>query len=129
MGDAGEGLIDAEDRFQQWVAEREQQKQRKGVASADPERDRKLNSLRLAKAELERQQAVTTSEIRREQIRQALVEIERQLESHRRSPQRFGVARGEGEHRRAHLAATRSRDPAPVPPLDRVDRAARARAS
>ena len=80
MGDAGEGLIDAEDRFQQWVAEREQQKQRKGVASADPERDRKLNTLRLAKAEMERQQAVTTSEIRREQIRQALVEIERQLE-------------------------------------------------
>ena len=57
MGDAGEGLIDAEDRFQQWVAEREQQRQRKGVASADPERERRLNSLRLAKAELERQQA------------------------------------------------------------------------
>src|SRR5512143_2445143 len=81
MGDAGEGLIDAEDRFQQWVAEREQQKQRKGVASADPERERRLNSLRLAKAELERQQAVTANEIRREQIRQALAEIDRQLQS------------------------------------------------
>ena len=79
MGDAGEGLIDAEDRFQQWIAEREQQKQRKGVASADPERDRKLNSLRLAKAEMERQQQVTTSEIRKEQIRQALLEIDRQI--------------------------------------------------
>ena len=81
MGDAGEGLIDAEDRFQQWVAEREQQKQRKGVAAVDPERERRLNSLRLAKAELERQQAVTTSEIRLEQIRQALAEIEKQLSS------------------------------------------------
>ena len=79
MGDAGEGLIDAEDRFQQWMAEREQQKQRKGVASADPERDRKLTSLPLAKAEMERQQQVTTSEIRREQIRQALLEIDRQI--------------------------------------------------
>jgi hypothetical protein len=79
MGDAGEGLIDAEDRLQQLLAEREQQKQRKGVASADPERDRKLNSLRLARAELERQHAVTGSEIRREQIRQALAEIDRQI--------------------------------------------------
>jgi hypothetical protein len=81
MGDAGEGLIDAEDRFQQWMAEREQQKQRKGVASINPERERKLHSLRLARAELERQQGVTTSDIRKEQIRQALVEIDRQLAS------------------------------------------------
>jgi hypothetical protein len=79
MGDAGEGLIDAEDRFQQWVAEREQQKQRKGVASADPERERKANSLRLAKAELERQRAVTQSPIRQKQIGQALEELDAQL--------------------------------------------------
>jgi hypothetical protein len=79
MGDAGEGLIDAEDRFQQWVAEREQQKQRKGVASADPERERKLNSLRLAKAELERQRAVTQSPIRQKQIVQALEDLELQI--------------------------------------------------
>ncbi len=79
MGDAGEGLIDAEDRYQQFVAEREQAKQRKGVVGADPERERKLGSLRLAKAELERQQAATTNEIRREQIRQALVEVDRQI--------------------------------------------------
>ena len=79
MGDAGEGLIDAEDRFQQWVAEREQQKQRKGVASADPERERKLNSLRLAKAELERQRAVTQSPMRQKQIAQALEDLELQL--------------------------------------------------
>jgi hypothetical protein len=79
LGDAGEGLIDAEDRFQQWVAEREQQKQRKGVASADPERERKLNSLRLAKAELERQRAVTQSPIRQKQIVQALADLEIQI--------------------------------------------------
>ena len=79
MGDAGEGLIDAEDRFQQWVAEREQQKQRKGVASVDPERERKLNSLRLAKAELERQRAVTQSPIRQKQIGHALTDLEAQI--------------------------------------------------
>ncbi len=79
MGDAGEGLIDAEDRYQQFVAERDQAKQRTGVAAADPERERRARSLRLARAELERQQAATTSEIRCEQIRQALAEIDRQL--------------------------------------------------
>jgi hypothetical protein len=79
MGDAGEGLIDAEDRYQQFVAEREQAKQRKGVVGADPERERKIGSLRLAKAELLRQRESTTSEIRREQIGQALAEIERLL--------------------------------------------------
>jgi hypothetical protein len=72
-------LIDAEDRFQQWVAEREQQKQRKGKASADPERERKLNSLRLAKAELERQRGVTQSPIRQKQIAQALADLESQI--------------------------------------------------
>jgi hypothetical protein len=79
MGDAGEGLIDAEDRYQQFVAEREQARQRKGVVGADPEHERKVRSLRLAKAELTRQQEATTNEIRREQIGQALAEIERQL--------------------------------------------------
>jgi hypothetical protein len=79
MGDAGEGLIDAEDRYQQWVAEREQEKQRKGVAGADPERERRRRSLALAKAELERQLVATTSEIRKEQIRQALAEIETRI--------------------------------------------------
>ncbi len=81
MGDAGEGLIDAEDRYQQRVAEREQERQRRGVVGADPERERKLRSLGLAKAELQHQQAATTSDIRREQIRQALEEIDRQLAS------------------------------------------------
>ena len=79
MTDAGEGLIDAEDRYQQRVAEREQERQRKGVVGADPVRERRLRSLGLAKAELLRQQGATTSEIRKEQIRQALAEIERQL--------------------------------------------------
>ena len=80
MGDAGEGLIDAEDRFQQRMAEREQERQRTGFIGADPERERRRRSLDLAKAELEGQLVATGSEIRREQIRQALTEITRQIE-------------------------------------------------
>jgi len=79
MGDAGEGLVDAEDRFQQWMAEREQEKQRHGVAPADPEKARRLTSLRLARAELARQREVTQNEIRRRQIDQALADLERQI--------------------------------------------------
>jgi len=79
MGDAGEGLVDAEDRYQQQLAEREQEKQRHGAAPQDPEKMRKLQSIRLARAELERQQAVTESAIRREQIKQALADLDRRL--------------------------------------------------
>ena len=77
MGDAGEGLVDAEDRFQQFVAEREQEKQRHGVSPADPEKVRKMISLGLARSELARQQEVTQNEIRREQIKQALADLDR----------------------------------------------------
>ena len=79
MGDAGEGLVDAEDRFQQWVAEREQAKERRGAATADPEKARKLTSLRLARAELARQQEVTHNEIRRKQIEQALADLDQRI--------------------------------------------------
>jgi hypothetical protein len=79
MGDAGEGLVDAEDRFQQFVAEREQEKQRHGVAPADPEKARKMTSLGLARSELARQQEVTQNEIRREQIKQALADLDRKI--------------------------------------------------
>ncbi len=79
MGDAGEGLVDAEDRFQQWMAEREQDKQRHGVAPADPEKVRKLTSLRLARAELVHQHQVTQHEIRRKQIEQALADLDQKI--------------------------------------------------
>ncbi len=79
MSDAGEGLIDAEDRYQQRVAEREQERQRTGIVTADRDRERRLRTLDLAKAELERQRDSTTSAIRLEQIRQALAEIDRQI--------------------------------------------------
>jgi hypothetical protein len=79
MGDSGEGLVDAEDRFQQREAEREQEKRRHGAVPADPEKVRRLTSLRLARAELARQQGVTQNEIRRKQIQQALADLDRRI--------------------------------------------------
>jgi hypothetical protein len=79
MGDAGEGLVDAEDRFQQFLAEREQEKQRTGNAAADPEKARKLTSLELARAEMAHQQEVTQNEIRRKQITAALADLDKKI--------------------------------------------------
>jgi hypothetical protein len=72
-------LVDAEDRYQQRMAEREQDKMRRGQPAADPERVRAANSLRLARAELLRQESVTENPVRREQIRQALADIDKRL--------------------------------------------------
>ena len=50
MGDAGEGLVDAESRLAERMEEREQEKRqaRLGPSTADPERARETESLRLA---------------------------------------------------------------------------------
>ena len=80
MGDSGEGLVDAEARFQERLAEREQEQARrdsKAISTADPERDRTLRSLKLAKIELERQASSTQHPVRLEQIRAAIAEIDR----------------------------------------------------
>jgi hypothetical protein len=82
MGDSGEGLVDAEARFQERQAEREQERARregKG-GTGDAERDRLIRSLSLAKTELERQAQNTQHPVRLEQIREALRELDRRLE-------------------------------------------------
>ena len=80
MGDAGEVLVDAEDRLQERIAEREQEKERRAVAPPpNPERQRKLTSLRLARAELQNQAEVTQNPLRRKQIEQALADLERRI--------------------------------------------------
>ena len=81
MGDAGEGLVDAESRLAERMDEREQERRRarltgKGV---DPERARQLESNRLAKAEMERQLTLTTHEGRKGQITQAIAELNRRI--------------------------------------------------
>jgi hypothetical protein len=81
MGDAGEGLVDAESRLAERMEEREQERRaaRLKAKSADPERARQLESLRLAKTEMERQLALATHEARRQQLGQAIAEIDRRI--------------------------------------------------
>ena len=78
MGDAGEGLVDSESRIQERKDEIERERAEKSVVDTrNPEAVKALESLRLARAELDRQLAVTTHERRRVQITQALAEIDR----------------------------------------------------
>ena len=80
MGDAGEGLIDAQDDFQEKLAERErQQEQRARGPLLDPVKERERKSLDLARAELHRQAETTTHPARRAQLQTALLEVERRI--------------------------------------------------
>ena len=81
MGDAGEGLIDAEGRIQERMEELERDrstKQSKKV-TANPEHVRAVESLRLARTELDRQLTATTHERRRAQLNQAIAEVDRRI--------------------------------------------------
>lgn len=82
MGDAGEGLIDAQDDFQERLAERERLREAtvKGP-KLDPVREREKKSLALARAELSRQAENTAHPVRRAQIETALAEVERRIAS------------------------------------------------
>ena len=80
MGDAGEGLIDADARIQERMEELERErKQTLAKPVRDPEKVQALESLRLARTELERQSTATTNERRRAQIAEAIAEIERRM--------------------------------------------------
>ena len=83
MADAGEGLIDAQNRIQERMDEREEERARRAMPQADydPEQVRRAESLRLAYTELSRQLEATTHTARRQQLASALAELERQLES------------------------------------------------
>jgi hypothetical protein len=81
MGDSGEGLVDAEARIQEQIEEREADRRRRagGAPKVDPEKQREIESLKLARAELSRQATVTTHEVRKKQIAAAIQEIDRRL--------------------------------------------------
>ena len=81
MGDAGEGLVDADARIQEQMEEREAERKRRagGHPAIDPERTRELESLRLARAELERQSSATAHPVRTQQIQAAIAEIDKRL--------------------------------------------------
>jgi len=88
MADAGEGLIDAQNRIQERMDEREEERARRAVRAKeqDPEKLRRAESLRLAHTELSRQLAETKHEARKKQLISALAELDKQLAA-------FGAAR------------------------------------
>lgn len=82
MGDAGEGLIDAQARIAEQMEEREQERKRLAEGRGkeiNPELVRRAESLRLARIELDRQRAATENAARKQQLTHALEELDRQL--------------------------------------------------
>lgn len=77
MGDAGEGLVDAESRIQERLEELERERsEKRAVVVKDPEALRELESLRLARTELERQLTSAAHERRRSQVTHAIADID-----------------------------------------------------
>lgn len=83
MGDSGEGLVDAESRLAERMEEREQERRqaRQAAPGIDPERARQLESLRLAKTEMRRQLELATHPARKQQLTQAVAEIDKRLKA------------------------------------------------
>ena len=83
MGDAGEGLIDADARLQERMDELEQErrKAKQGILHGDPEKARQLESHRLARTELQRQLESTTHQARRQQLTHAIAELDKRIKT------------------------------------------------
>ncbi|PYR74221.1 MAG: hypothetical protein DMF87_23305 [Acidobacteria bacterium] len=81
MGDAGEGLVDAESRLAERIEEREEEKRkaRQAGKGTDPERIRQVESLKLARTEMQRQLELATHPTRKQQLTQALAEIDKRI--------------------------------------------------
>lgn len=78
MGDAAEGLVDAESRIQERLDELQSRK-KVSARAKDPARERAVESCRLAKSELERQLELTRHPVRRQQIQAAIAELDRRI--------------------------------------------------
>jgi hypothetical protein len=80
MGDGAEGLVDAQARIQDRLDELEQRRvAARSRVVKDPEREQRLQSLRLARTELERQVSATSHQVRRQQLAQAIAELDRRI--------------------------------------------------
>ncbi len=81
MGDAGEGLVDVDARMQERMEEREAERRRKPSQAPpiDPERQREIESLLLARTSLRQQADAAQNSVRRQQIELAMAEIVRRL--------------------------------------------------
>lgn len=82
MGDAAEGLIDADLRIQERMEELEQERRaaRKAGPAKDPVKVRELESCRLAQIEMRRQMELTTHPARKEQLAAAVAELDRRMQ-------------------------------------------------
>jgi hypothetical protein len=83
MGDAGEGLVDADARIQERMEELEAERRRRsnGAPKIDPEKARQVESLKLARLNLERQAEGASNPIRKQQIELAIEEIDKRLKA------------------------------------------------
>jgi len=81
MGDAGEGLVDIEARLQERMEERAAERRRKAgpALQIDPERQREIGSLQLARTSLQKQAAAAENPVRKQQLELTLAEIDRRL--------------------------------------------------
>jgi hypothetical protein len=80
MGDAGEGLIDSESRIQERMDELARARaERSQVRVAPAESVQAVESLKLARADLQRQFDATPNERRRASIAQAIADLDRRL--------------------------------------------------
>jgi hypothetical protein len=83
LGDSGEGLVDAEARIQERMEQLEAEKRQRtgGKAAMDPDKARELQSLELARLNLEQQIAAATHPVRKQQLQLALDEIGKRLKA------------------------------------------------
>jgi hypothetical protein len=80
MGDSGEGLIDAESRIQEKIEEIEQERARKySKTIRNPELQRTLEALKLARTGLIAQLNATTQGRRKIQLTQAIEDIDTRI--------------------------------------------------
>lgn len=81
MGDAGEGLIDADARIQELADEREaaRRERRAQKPQIDPVKNAEITSLKLGLAELKRQFDATEHPVRRKQLQAAISDVEQRL--------------------------------------------------
>ena len=81
MSDSGERLVDIEARLQERMDEREAERRRRAMPApkVDPDRQREIESLQLARASLLEQIAGAQNPVRKQQLELALAEIDRRL--------------------------------------------------
>ena len=81
MGDAGEGLIDADARIQELADEREAARRERRIQGApiDPVKAAQAASLKLGLSELRRQLDTTEHPVRKKQLQAAIADVEKRL--------------------------------------------------